>query len=171
VHARPGDLRRHQQRLRRRSRRRRRLPPWLRRVTYEEATNACTKLAGRLDSKSSFALTWIESKDENDFLKTWIADTTPTSEEVMIWSGANDREKEQIWVWGQGRESKHFFTQSADGGGKAEGAWFNDFAPDKPNSANDWNEDCGGFDSELEWQWNDFKCEDPRLGYVCEERK
>lgn len=138
-------------------------------ATYEEARTSCAKLGPQIESPSDFALTAIESKPENDFLKEWIKQTTPISKEVMVWSGANDIEKERTWVWGQGASAVRFFDQAREGGGKAVGTAFEDFPPDKPNSANDWDEDCGGFDSELAWQWNDFKCEDPRLGYVCEE--
>lgn len=140
-------------------------------LTYEQATSACTKLAGKLGSKSEFALTWIESEDENDFLKTWIVETTPIADEVMIWSGANDLDKERTWVWGRGPGAERFFDQASDGGGTPYDDSFHDFPAGKPNSANDWDEDCGGFDSELDWQWNDFICDDPRLGYVCEEKK
>lgn len=140
-------------------------------VTHPEATTACTQLAAKLDSSSTFRLVWIESEPENDFLKSWIAATTPISSEVMVWTGANDLNEERTWVWGQTATATRFFDQSSDGGGKPYGAAFNDFASGKPNSANDWDEDCGGFDSELNWQWNDFLCSDPRLGYVCEERQ
>jgi hypothetical protein len=139
-------------------------------VTHPEATTACTKLAAQLGASSSFRLAWIESEPENDFLKSWIAATTPISSEVMVWTGANDLNEERTWVWGQTATATRFFDQSSDGGGKPYGDAFNDFAPGKPNSANDWDEDCGGFDSELDWQWNDFLCSDPRLGFVCEER-
>ncbi len=138
-------------------------------ATYDQARTSCAKLGPQIEFPSDFALTAIESKPENDFLKEWIKQTTPISKEVMVWSGANDIEQERTWVWGQGASAVRFFDQARDGGGKAVGTAFEDFPPDKPNSANDWDEDCGGFDSELAWQWNDFKCEDPRLGYVCEE--
>jgi len=137
-------------------------------VTYEEATTSCAELGDQLDSTSDFALTSIESKSENDFLKAWIAATTPISEQVMVWTGANDLDEERTWVWGQGPNAEHFFDQSTDGGGTPYADSFDDFPADKPNSANDWDEDCGGFDSELAWQWNDFLCTDPRLGFVCE---
>jgi hypothetical protein len=140
-------------------------------VTHPEATTACTKLAAKLGSSSAFRLVWIESEPENDFLKNWIAATTPTSSEVMVWTGANDLNEERTWVWGQTATAARFFDQSSDGGGKPYGDAFNDFASGKPNSANDRDEDCGGFDSEFAWQWNDFLCSDPRLGYVCEERQ
>jgi len=135
-------------------------------VTYEQAISGCAKLG----SGSTFALTWIESKSENDFLRAWIKAATPIATEVMVWNGANDLGKERTWVWGEGASAQRFFDQAAEGGGKALAGWFHDFPPGKPNSANDWEEDCGGFDAELDFRWNDFKCDDPRLGYVCEEQ-
>ena len=140
-------------------------------VTYEQASQACTQLGDELGLDADFSLTSIESKVENDFLKKWIVATTPLEKEVMIWSGANDLDQERTWVWGQGASPERFFDQAPDGGGKAVDGRFHDFPAGKPNSANDWDEDCGGFDSELDWRWNDFKCDDPRLGFVCEEQQ
>ncbi len=38
---------------------------------------------------------------------------------------------------------------------------FNDSAPGRP-SANETDEDCGGFDTEADWSWNDRLCRSVR---------
>jgi hypothetical protein len=46
---------------------------------------------------------------------------------------------------------------------------FDDFPSGRPNGANGADEDCGAFDAEVEWAWNDVRCSVGRLGFVCEE--
>ena len=62
-----------------------------------------------------------------------------------------------------------FFSESLNGGGTATMGRFNDWASGRPNATNGANEDCGGFDSEFAWKWNDLQCSVPRLGFVCEQ--
>jgi hypothetical protein len=90
----------------------------------------------------------------------------------MVWMGANDTTQERRWVWGQGPGAVRFFDASSTGGGTPYMNAFDDFAAGRPNatltgSGNE--EDCGAFDSDFDWQWNDLVCSTPRLGFVCEQ--
>jgi hypothetical protein len=135
-------------------------------LDYNEATAACDGADSMLGLGVSLELARIESAQENQFLRDWIRETT--SSEGMIWMGANDIAREGIWVWGQGERAVQFFTGNLFGGGVPFNGRFHDFLAGRPNSANGTDEDCGGFDSEADWHWNDRLCTQGRLGYVCE---
>lgn len=135
-------------------------------ANYANATTRCEALGDELGLGVETALVRIESADENDFIKSWIAETAPG--EGMVWIGANDLDAERTWVWGRGRGAERFFDAAVGGGGVAYQNHFHDFPEGRPNSANGVDEDCGALDSEISWQWNDLKCSDARLGYLCE---
>src|SRR5262249_39418177 len=105
---------------------------------------------------------------ENDFAKTWIM--AATDADGMVWMGANDIDEEGRWVWGRGTNATEFFVGSDQGGGMPYMDAFNDFADGRPNSGNGADEDCGAFDSDFAWSWNDLVCDDSRLGFLCEQR-
>jgi hypothetical protein len=112
----------------------------------------------------------IQSAEENEFLRGWIAERA-ANVEGMVWMGANDLTMEGRWVWGQGADAVHFFTAGRYSGsaGTAVDGLYNDFSEGRPNSANGVDEDCGAFDSEFGWHWNDLDCGVPRLGVLCEQ--
>jgi len=134
-------------------------------LDYAEATDWCADAGAELELGVVFELARIESSEENAFVKTWIADTSGVG---MIWFGANDLDQERIWVWGRGDEAVQFFTGSAQGGGMPYMGAFDDFAAGRPSNGT--GEDCGAFDSEFDWQWNDLACANGRRGFVCEEQ-
>jgi Lectin C-type domain len=136
-------------------------------LDYVAATAACANAGSMLGLGVTLELARLESADENDFAKAWIAEQATT--DGMIWFGANDIDEEGRWVWGRGADAVQFFAGSAQGGGTPVMGRFNDFADGEPNSANGVDEDCGALDSDFDWQWNDLACGDGRLGYLCEQ--
>ncbi len=86
-------------------------------------------------------------QSENDFLKNWIAATTPISSEVMVWTGANDLNDEEPGSGARPPPPTASSINPPTAAANPTATAFNDFASGKPNSANDWDEDCGGFDS------------------------
>jgi hypothetical protein len=134
-------------------------------TTYGEARAACEDAGETLGAK--LELVRIESEAENDFLKDWIDGRTSAT--GMIWHGANDLDDEHTWVWGDDDADERFFTARPMGGGMPHMNRFNDWATGRPNATNGEEEDCGAFDSEFAWSWNDIVCSNPRLGYVCEQ--
>jgi hypothetical protein len=134
---------------------------------YGEAATTCRAAGALLGLGVEFDLARIESVEENEFARAWIAEST--SEEGMVWMGANDLALEGNWVWGQDAGAVQFFTGSARGGGTAVPGLYNDFTQGRPNAANGVDEDCGAFDSDFDWHWNDLDCGVPRLGALCEQ--
>jgi hypothetical protein len=135
---------------------------------YGEARTTCRAAGALLGLGVQLDLARIESADENEFARVWIAEST--SEEGMIWMGANDLQVEGRWMWGQDAGAIQFFTAAQRGGGGTPVMGrFNDFTDGRPNSANAVDEDCGAFDSEFDWHWNDLDCGVPRLGMLCEQ--
>ena len=137
-------------------------------TTYEAARLRCEGLTSALELNLSFALARIESESENEFSKDWIKARTSVASGT-IWMGANDLETERTWVWNDDPASARFFNERESGGGSAYMDRFNDFASGRPNHTNGSDEDCGAFDAELSWQWNDIRCGIVRLGYLCEQ--
>lgn len=127
-------------------------------VTYDEA-------AGVADG-SIMDLVVVDSAEENQFVIDWFTDATRDS--GLIWIGATDIIREKTWVWGRAAGTTQFFTQDAMGGGKPTMERYNDFADKHPDGNND-DQDCGAFDSMLDWQWDDESCAEQALGFVCEE--
>ena len=136
-------------------------------LEYDGATMACGNAGSKLGLSVTLELARLESADENDFAKAWIAGQATM--DGMVFFGANDLDKEGRWVWGRGADAVQFFTQSNRGGGKPYMDRFNDFADGRPNSSNGDDEDCGSLDSDFSWQWNDIVCGNARLGYLCEQ--
>jgi hypothetical protein len=134
---------------------------------YGAATTTCRAAGALLGLGVELDLARIESAEENDFALSWIAGAA--TEEGMVWMGANDLAREGRWVWGQDAGAVNFFTGSQRGGGTPVSGLFNDFSEGRPNSANFVDEDCGAFDSEYGWHWNDLDCSVPRLGVLCEQ--
>jgi hypothetical protein len=136
-------------------------------LDYDAASSRCADAGASLGLGVTLELARIEAAAENDFVKTWIVDQATT--DGMVWFGANDIDQEGRWVWGRGTDAEQFFTQSRGGGGSPYMGRFNDFASGEPNDANNQDEDCGAFDSDFAWQWNDLVCSVPRLGFICEQ--
>jgi hypothetical protein len=134
---------------------------------YGEATNTCRAAGAVLGLGVEFDLARIETAEENAFARAWIAETA--TEAGMVWIGANDLAAEGRWVWGQDADAVQFFSSGQRGGGSAVMNLFNDFSEGQPNSANYVDEDCGAFDSDFDWHWNDLNCAEPRLGLLCEQ--
>jgi hypothetical protein len=137
-------------------------------LAYNAATNYCDDAKSALDLAVAMVLVRIESSDENDFLKAWVRASAPADGD--IWIGANDIDDENTWVWGRGRSAVQFFQGRNLGGGVPVDGAFNDFGPDRPNAVNGAEEDCGALDSDVDWQWNDVVCSQPRVGFVCEQK-
>jgi hypothetical protein len=134
-------------------------------LAYNDAAKACGNAGTKLDLE--LELTRLDSAPENTFMKEWIdASVTGLG---LVWHGANDLDEERRWVWGRVPNEVPFFTASRMGGGTPVMDRFNDFAPNRPNATNGAEENCGSFDSEFDWQWNDLVCSVPRLGFACEE--
>jgi len=136
-------------------------------VDYDQATDWCAAAGATLDLDLVFELARIESSGENTFAKAWIANTSGAG---MIWLGANDLDDERTWVWGRGNAAVQFFTESPQGGGMPYMGAYDDFADGRPGSGNGADEDCGAFDSDFAWQWNDLACNRGRRGFLCEQR-
>lgn len=136
--------------------------------TYNTAYNRCAGLAEELELARSFDLASLEDDDENTFLKDWIAEAS-TLADGAVWMGANDREVENTWVWGRGASAVQFFRGYVGGGGEPLMDRYDDFAPGKPASLGLAQEDCGAFDGEVDWQWNDRDCAKRQMGFVCEQ--
>jgi len=138
---------------------------------YADASADCAAAATTLGLSTSLALARIESAAENDFLRGWIQERLGvTPREGMVWNGANDIARETRWVWGQSVNAVQFFQGNyRGGGGTPVMGRFHDFPEGRPNSANETDEDCAGFDSEANWRWNDRLCTQRALGFVCEQ--
>lgn len=138
---------------------------------YADASADCAAAATTLGLPIPLELAHIESSAENQFVKGWIQERIAEAgvTEGMVWNGANDIARETRWVWGQGLNAVQFFQGTLFGGGDPVPGRFHDFAPGRPNSANATDEDCGGFDSEADWRWNDRLCTRRALGFVCEQ--
>jgi hypothetical protein len=135
-------------------------------VTTDDAAARCNDLA--LELGASFHLTSIESQKENDFLRTWLEDSL--SGAAVVWMGANDRTKENTWVWGFDPDGEQFYVGDSGGGGTPYMNRFNDWSPGSPRSLNGEDQDCGSFDTGLDLHWDDRSCESVELGFICEER-
>ncbi len=136
-------------------------------VDYSTATTRCESLQSDLGLSFGFELTFVESADEDAFLKDWIGSVASGYE--FVWLGANDIAMEGSWVWGQAPGATPFFHQDPMGGGTAAPGDFADFAPGDPNGTTRNDEDCGAFDGSVNWQWNDERCATRAAGFLCEE--
>ncbi|HEX5100368.1 MAG TPA: C-type lectin domain-containing protein [Polyangiaceae bacterium] len=136
---------------------------------YETAEARCAGMGKELGLDGDFTLAFVESADENDFLKEWIRTKTSVGDGA-IWIGANDIGMENTWVWGQGPDAVQFFRGLIPAGGVAVMGRFNDFGPGRPNGSNLNQEDCGAFDAEAAWRWNDRQCANSEIGFVCEQQ-
>jgi len=134
---------------------------------YGEASTYCEMAGDALDLGLTLELARIEAAAESDFARAWVRQRATA--DGMVWIGANDLEQENRWMWGRGAGAVQFFTGSTQGGGMPYDDAFNDWGPDRPNSSNGTDEDCGAMDSEFDWAWNDILCMTERLGYLCEQ--
>jgi hypothetical protein len=134
---------------------------------YSTASKACADAKSTSEIDVTVALARLDSADENTFVKAWIADSV--TGEGAVWHGANDLDQERRWVWGREPNEVPFFNENLMGGGMPVMGRFNDWGAGRPNASNGANEDCGAFDTEVDWKWNDLQCSVARLGYVCEQ--
>jgi hypothetical protein len=137
-------------------------------LAYEAASARCKSARTDLGLSFDMNLAEIETEPENTFLRDWISSTAPAPGLVLM--GANDIIREGTWYWGRGAGSPEFFKQNpTGGGGTVTMGRFNDFAEGKPNGKAMTDEDCGTFDADYDWHWNDFSCTALMLGFVCEQ--
>jgi len=145
------------------------LPPGPERLNHLDASKRCVGLADAagVAAGSIMDLVVVGSDDENQFVVDWIK--SATNERGLVWMGATDVVSERTWVWGRAAGTTQFFTQDKDGGGAPYMDSYNDFADKRPDGTNDDDQDCGAFDSSLEWEWDDERCAEQALGFICEE--
>jgi hypothetical protein len=136
-------------------------------IGCDDASTRCTDLGPELGLELPFGLVWIESSEENEFLKDWIVGTAPS--DGKVWTAANDQNEELIWVWGRRTGAEQFFTADPGGGGTPYLDRFNDWASGQPDAKDGTAADCAAFDSNVGWQWNDQSCTRLEIGFVCEE--
>ncbi|HJN74097.1 MAG TPA: MopE-related protein [Myxococcota bacterium] len=92
-----------------------------------------------------YHLVTIDDGDEND----WVTDVLETKRQDDWWSGYNDRDKEDHWVWEDGSSST-----------------YTNWADDQPN---DWGlgQDCMELFSSWTDTWNDADCDSDKR-FICE---
>ncbi|KAL4233318.1 hypothetical protein ACF0H5_008000 [Mactra antiquata] len=110
----------------------------------EEQWTHAAILCSALGSK----LVEIETKDENNFLTTFI-----DLYNEIYWIGLSDVQKEDDWMW---MDSKETLTNLGYSN------WFNQ-QPDNVNG----NENCGRIAPNTSGAWNDFHCTATHR-YICE---
>jgi hypothetical protein len=132
----------------------------------DDATARCGDLSAQFGLEQDLGLVWIETSEENDFLLDWIDETTSTG---VLWTGANDENRETTWVWGRSTEAEQFYTGSSSGDGMPYMDRFDDFASGQPDGGDHDDEDCGAFDSDYGWQWADHFCTTLQPGFICEQ--
>ena len=138
-------------------------------VVYADASTFCQGARDKLHLPFALDLAYVESADENDFLKNWLTEAAP--KDGQIWFGANDIMTEGRWVWGQMPGAMPFFQQNPMmAGGMPVMGKFSDFAAGEPSGTDRLDEDCGAMDGSYDWQWNDLPCSsDPIAGFICEQ--
>ncbi|KAL4218981.1 hypothetical protein ACF0H5_021567 [Mactra antiquata] len=115
------------------------------RVTWQVALQRC------LSNESSLVV--VETKAENDFIKSHLAQLHPQTED-QFWTLGNDLDTENTWMWGQSTNSVVApFTTTF---------WY----PGEPNQ-NGGEEDCLSFYTRYNFAWNDEHCDRPEY-YICE---
>ena len=136
-------------------------------VGADDAASECASLGEDLGRELELA--WIESTEENEFLRVWIAESAPG--DGFVWMGASDQADEGRWVWGRNDDAEQFYEVTDTGSGPYMGR-FADFGSGQPGSSRGLDEDCGAFDARVEWHWSDRECDevDATLGFVCEEQ-
>lgn len=133
-------------------------------VVADDAAMRCAQMSK--GPAFTLELAWIESSDENDFLRQWIADTAPSG--GVVWMGANDQVKEGVWVWGHRPDAEQFYEVTDTTSGPYMDR-FNDFGEGQPGTSRNLDEDCGAFDDRVDWHWSDRECSEAMVGYVCEQ--
>lgn len=126
--------------------------------TWTQAQDFC--------SDRSTSLVFIESAEENAFIREWI---TRMMLEDQVWMGANDRDptlgsNEGEWVWGTANNATQFWD--GDENGDPVMNRYSNWASGEPN--NQGNEDCGVLSSNHDYQWDDRVCTNQYLNFVCE---
>lgn len=144
------------------------LPAGMERANHLDASMRCVTYAEAAGVAASaiMDLVVVDSAEENQFLVDWLSGKT--RDPGLIWLGATDIIREKTWVWGRVAGTTQFFTQEMRGGTPFMDR-YNDFADNRPDGTADDEQDCGAFDSSLEWRWDDERCSESALGFVCEE--
>jgi len=145
------------------------LPPESERPAHLEASMRCGSYADAAGAAAGaiMDLVVVDSRDENQFLVDWF--TAKTNEKGLVWIGATDVIREGTWVWGRIAGTTPFFTQDPKGGGMPAMGMFEDFPAGHPDGTADDEQDCGAFDGALDWKWDDERCAEQALGFLCEE--
>jgi hypothetical protein len=145
------------------------LPAGMERANHLDASMRCVsyaEAAGVADG-AIMDLVVIDSAEENQFLVDWLSGATRDA--GLVWIGATDIIREKTWVWGRVAGTTQFFTQDPMRGGTPFMDRYNDFADNRPDGTADDEQDCGALDSSLDWKWDDERCSEAALGFVCEE--
>ena len=145
------------------------LPPGPERAAHLEAGMRCGTYADAAGAAagSIMDLVAVDSAEEERFLIDWLKGST--HDPGLVWIGATDIIREGTWVWGRVAGTTQFFTQDGPGGGQPFMDRYNDFADRRPDGTAQDEQDCGAFDSSLDWKWDDERCAEQALGFVCEE--
>jgi hypothetical protein len=146
------------------------VPPGMERPNHLDASMRCVTYAAQagVATGSTMDLVVVDSSDENTLLTDWIASVV-TDDRGLVWLGASDVIRERTWVWGRVVGTTQFFTQDANGGGTPYMDRYNGFADGHPDGSTDDEQDCGAFDGARDWQWDDERCSDKAVGFLCEE--
>jgi hypothetical protein len=138
-------------------------------TTYAEASARCESMGTELGLGFGLELAFVETAEEEAFLKDWVSSTAPA--QGIVWMGANDIAVEGTWVWGQDPNATPFylFTSGRIGGGMDVNGGYNDFGTGRPNPTTAPSEDCGTWDAAAMWRWNDVACTDQESGFMCEQ--
>jgi hypothetical protein len=137
-------------------------------LDWTEARDFCRDVdssSGDVAVAGPMTLAEIRSADENQFFVDWIKEREI---DENVWHGANDRSAEGQWVWdrGSGNTAKLFFTVSMFGVRMAVDGAYNDWPSLQPSYN---GSDCGMFDVDLDFRWDDASCSQSLGAFACSE--
>jgi hypothetical protein len=137
-------------------------------LDWTEARDFCRDVdssSGDVAVAGPMTLAEIRSADENQFFVDWIKEREI---DENVWHGANDRSAEGQWVWdrGSGNTAKPFFTVSMFGVRMAVDGAYNDWPSLQPSYN---GSDCGMFDVDLDFRWDDASCTQSLGAFACSE--
>jgi hypothetical protein len=136
--------------------------------SWQDAEAHC-EAAISVAAGTAMKLAVIETADENELLAEWVQRRNVLD---GAWMGANDLDVDNEWAWGTGASRVPFYVDEGEGNnGYAVMNRYNDWGTGRPNgdSAMQDDEDCGHFDPIYNWRWNDRRCGDELLAFVCEQ--
>jgi hypothetical protein len=134
--------------------------------TRMQAHSLCNDLGDELDVPLDLAR--VESEDENDFLVEFLS---ANPDYHLIWMSATDSmnagsPREGSWVWGPEDRALLFYDDDevVDG-------MFAYWAEGEPNDGGvlGASEDCGVFDPDRDYHWDDRVCSEETEMFLCEQ--